>query len=259
MSRQQRSFVYASIPVVTLAFGSVLLAAVCVGCMSSEPKGIAPASPAATTVKLDFEHQPLPEIPLPNDIATVYDATSPTRRRINASMIAATGFERGTRERLDELDGWSVFGPITIPFSGPLDVESIRAGHRDVHYDPTNNVVYLINVDRQSPDFGKLQVLDLGNGNYPLTLKDRNRFWDNDARAGLVSLVFDEVDEDTNHNGVLDPGEDTDGDGVLDKPNYFPGSHPSWDDPAARTDALTNFYERETNTLILRPGEPLHA
>jgi hypothetical protein len=264
MSSKHIDFVHGLMTAERLAVGIALLAAVGAGCMSSAPEGIAPSAPAATTVKLDFEHQPLPEIPLPNDIATVIDTSSPTRRRINASMIAATGFERGTRERLDELDGWSIFSPITIPFSGPLDVNSIRAGHRDVHYDPTNNVVYLINIDRQSPEFGKLQPLDLGNGNYPLALKDRNRFWDNDPRAGLVSLMFDEIDEDTNHNGVLDPGEDTDGDGVLDKPNYFPGSQPPSydptkpDDPAARTDALVNFYERETNTLILRPVVPLH-
>ena len=234
-----------------------LLVLLAPGCLSSSPDPVASSQPAATTVKVDFFHLPLPEMPLPNDLATVYDASSPTLRRINASMIAKTGFERLTRERLDELDGWSVFGPITIPFTGPLDVESIRAGHRDVHYNSSNAVVYLINVDRHSPDFGKSEPLDLGNGNYPLALKDRNRFWDNDPRAGLVSLVFDEVDEDVNGNGVLDPGEDTDGDGVLDKPNYFPSSHPAATDIAGRADALTSFYERETNTLIVRAVRPL--
>jgi hypothetical protein len=233
------------------------LAVLIAGCISSEPEAVAPAPRAATTVKLDFLHKPLPEIPLPNDIATVYDASSATSRRVNASMVAPTGFERRTRERLDQLDGWGVFQAITVPFTGPLDVGSILAGHRDVDYDTRNDVVYLINIDRGSPEFGKVHPLDVGNGNYPVTLKDRNRFWDNDTRAGLVSMLFDEVDEDTNGNGVLDPGEDTDGDGVLDKPNYLPGSHPSADDPAARTDALMSFYESETNTLIVRPMEPL--
>ncbi len=239
-------------------FGFVLLALSLVQCTSSAPEGVATAPRAATTVKLDFLHQPLPEIPLPNDIATVYDASSATQRRINASMVAPTGFEQSTRRLIDSLDGWGTFQPITIPFTGPIDVNSVIAGHRDEHYDLANDVVYVINIDRRSPDFGKPVYLDVGNGNYPVTLESRSGFWDNDARAGIMSLVFEEVDEDTNHNGVLDPGEDTDADGVLDKPNYLPGRHPAADDLAGRADASMSFYERETNTLILRPMEPMH-
>ena len=53
------------------------------GCLSEEPEGLAPAAKAETTVKLDFFHRPLPEIPLPNDIATRYDPTSATGRRVS--------------------------------------------------------------------------------------------------------------------------------------------------------------------------------
>src|SRR5690606_31037809 len=82
------------------AAAAALAAALAAGCLSSEPEGLYPAEPAATTVKMDFFHRPLPEIPLPNDIATRPDETSPTGIRINASMLAPTGWERTTRELL---------------------------------------------------------------------------------------------------------------------------------------------------------------
>ena len=226
-------------------------------CESNKASSTSNGPHSATTVKYDFFHKPLPEIPLPNDIATVFDATSATRRRVNASMIAPTFYERRTRELIDKLDGWGVFQPISIPFTGPLDINSILAGHRDPDYNPANDVVYLINIDPSSPEFGKQHPLDVGNGNYPVVLEDRYRYWDNDSRGGTMSILYEEVDEDANHNGQLDPGEDTDADGILDQPNYLPGPRPAADDLPARADALMSFYERETNTLIVRPLKPL--
>ena len=226
-------------------------------CLSPEPTGIARSQPAATTVKMDMLHRPLPEIPLPNDIATRADPTSPTGRRINASKIAPTVFESRTRELIDTLDGWGVLQPIAIPFTGPLDVQSILDGHRDPDYDTSNDVIYLVNVDRKSPEFGRLHHLDFGQGNYPVILEDRDEYGKNDPRAHTLSLLYEETDEDTNGNGVLDPGEDTDADGVLDVANYLPGANPDPDDLAARADALMTFYERETNTVIAVPLVPL--
>jgi hypothetical protein len=239
----------------TLALGPAVLSLT--GCLADEPQGLAKAPPAATTVKFDFLHRPLPEIPLPNDIATRYDATSPTGRRINASLIAPSGFERSTRALIDEVDGWGVYQAISIPFTGPLDVESILAGHRDVDYAPENDVVLLVNVDPDSPAFGEAMPLDVGNGNHPVVLEQIEGYWKNDPRGFTMSLFFDEADEDENGNGRLDEGEDTDADGVLDRPNYLPGANPARDDLAARADALMSFYDRETNTLIARPMEPL--
>lgn len=226
-------------------------------CFSGAPEGLAPAQPAATTVAFDLFHRPLPEIPLPNDIATRFDPSSATKLRINASMIAPTQMEARVRRKIDGLDGWGVLQPITIPFTGPLDVNSILAGHRDADYDLSNDVIYLINVERGSPNFGKAQHLDLGNGNYPVVLEEITRYWKNDPRGNTLSLLFEEVDEDTNGNGVLDPGEDTDSDGLLDKPNYLPGHNPAQSDLAARADALMTFYDRQTNTLIANALVPL--
>lgn len=255
-------------------------------CLSSPPDLLVAAPPARTTVKYDFLHKPLPEIPLPNDIATRYDPTSATKRRVNASMIADTVLESRLRELIDDLDGWGVNMPITIPFTGPLKIESILEAHRDPTYDFADDVIYLIDVDPNSPERGTLRALDVGEGNYPAILEDMNGYWKNDPRGFTNNLFFDEADEDLNGNGVLDDGEDlngngildededlngngvldppedTDGDGVLDVPNYLPASmdpskRPARDDLAGRADALMTFYERETNTLIVRPMEPL--
>jgi hypothetical protein len=226
------------------------------GC-APPPDGLLVAKPARTTVKMDFFHKPLPEIALPNDIATRYDASSPTGRRINASMLAPTQYERRTRELLDEIDGWGVLQPITIPFTGALDIASLIAGHRDADYDLSNDRVYLINIDPDSSDFGRAHHLDMGNGNYPVVLEKRDLYWKNDPRGDSLSLTFEEADEDKNGNGRLDAGEDSDLDGLLDVPNYLPGHQPAADDLAARSDALMTFYERQTHTLIVRPLVPL--
>ena len=256
------------------------LAATAVGC-SPAPEGLADAQPARTTVKMDLFHKPLPEIPLPNDLATRYDETSATGRRINASMITPTAMEAGLRRSIDQLDGFGLFGAITIPFTGPIDVSTVLAAHRDPYYDLADDVVYLVNIDRDSARFGELYPLDFGNGNYPAVLESRDVYGKNDPREDLLSLSFEEVSEDANHNGqldpgedangngTLDPGEDADGDGeldppedtdcdnLLDAPNYLPGSQPAWDDLAGRADALMTFYEKQTNTLIARPMMPL--
>lgn len=227
------------------------------GCSATEPQGLYPSSDAATTVKFDFFHRPIPEIPLPNDLATRVDRTSATGLRINASLVAPTGFEARLRELIADLDGWGVMQPIAIPFTGPLDVQSILDGHRDPDYDLANDVLYLVNVDPDSPELGRVHHLDLGQGNYPVVLEQQSGYGPNDPRVDTLSLLFEEAEEDLDGDGVLDPEEDTDADGVLDAPNYLPGVDPAADDLAARADALMTFYERETNTLLAMPLVPL--
>ncbi|MBI4704425.1 MAG: hypothetical protein HY744_25260 [Deltaproteobacteria bacterium] len=260
--------------------GTLLVAWAAFAC-SPAPEGLAPAAPARTTVKMDFFHKPLPEIALPNDVATRYDPSSATRRRINASMLAPTAFESQVRQMIDQLDGWGVFQPISVPFTGPLDVRSIVLAHRDADYDLSDDVIFLVNIDRASPHFGRIHYLDLGGGNYPVVLEKRDNYGPHDPRGDSISIVFEEVSEDHNRNGVLDAGEDLDGDGVLDPgedlngngvldppedtdadgmldlANYLPGEHPAPDDLAGRADALMTFYERTTDTLIARPMVPL--
>ena len=232
------------------------------GCLSIAPEGIGLASEANVTVKYDMLHKPLPDIPLPNDIATRYDPDSATHRRLNASMVAPTALESHVRSKIDELDGWGMMQPIVIPFTGEIDVTSILERHRDVDYDPSDDVIYLIDITPSSPEYGTFKMLDLGQGNYPLAAENRERYFDHDPRVETLTIWLEEIDEDLNRNGALDPGEDTDGDGVLDRPNYLPEfqdpeRHPPLDDLAARYDATMTFYERETNTLIAIPVVPL--
>ncbi|MBC8067771.1 MAG: hypothetical protein IAG13_05500, partial [Deltaproteobacteria bacterium] len=249
------------------------------GC--GEPEGLMRAEPAAVTVKFDFDHRPLPDIPLPNDIATRHDPASPTGLRINASMLASTGYEQRTRALIDGLDGWGVYQPITIPFTGPIDVVGVRERHDDADYALGDDAVYLVNVDTDSQEYGRVHHLDIGNGNYPIVLERLDNYGDNDPRGWSINLVYDEEDEDKNDNGRIDPSEDenrdgvlqaeedrngngvldlsedSDADGVLDRPNYFPGRAPARSDLAGRADALMSFYESETNTLVVQPMVPL--
>ena len=67
-------------------------------CLSEEPTFLALADDGdGPVVKFDVFHKPFPEIPLPNDFATRYDETSPTKRRLNASILA--GPTRWEQER----------------------------------------------------------------------------------------------------------------------------------------------------------------
>jgi hypothetical protein len=205
-------------------------------------------------VRVDWDHEPLADIPFPNDLATRTDPQSPTGLRLNVPLAARNGFESEARARLDELSGFGVYSPISVAFSEPLDLENIAARHRD---DPSygtarldDDAMLVLNVDPDSPGYGEAVELDLGEGRFPMIAADPARYFANDTRFESPSLVFDTVDEDINANGVLDWGEDTDNDGILDAPNVFPeGGEP-------RADLLT-WYERATDTLIARPVVPL--
>lgn len=215
-------------------------------CESASPAGLAP-TPAGTGARVNFDtaHRPLPEIPLPNDFATRFDATSPTKRRINASLVAPTEWERKTRTNLDAIDGWGTLAPISVSFDAPLDVTNILARHAD-RYEPKNDVMLVVDITPGSPDRCKPMPIDLGQNLFPVTLDD-NVNYPADPRAKLSQLVFEETEEDLNGNGALDPGEDTDMDGVLD--------HPQARNPDDGT--LITFYESETHTLIAKPVLPL--
>jgi len=227
-------------------------------CVEPAAEGLAPAKSAATTVVMDFFHRPLPNIPLPNDLATRYDASSSTGRRLNASEMAPTFFERLTREMVDEMDGWGIFAPISVPFSAAIDPADIVTHHHE-NDGLDDDVVYVIDVTRGSPGFGSVVEVDIGQGNFPVVLERLDSFWEADPRGDTNTLLFEEHDEDDNGNGALDPGEDDDLDGRLDKPNYLPGvtKKHSEMDLAERADALMTFYERETDTLLMRPLRPL--
>ncbi len=219
------------------------------GCTpDAAPDGVQRATkyPGGPTITFDLTKKPIPDLPLPNDVATISDPTSRTGLRLNVSAVAPTSIERHLREKLSTLEGWGTFAPISIPFDKPLDVEDIKKRHQDDDYDFQDDTVYLVNLATGVP-----VPLDLG-GNFPVTLKETARYWPNDPLGSESNLLFETREEDRNGNGRLDPGEDTDFDGVLDHPN-FPGRKR----PDNGVDGLLGFFESETNTLLLRPMLPL--
>jgi hypothetical protein len=204
------------------------------------------------TVVFDPTRRPIAELPLPNDFATWPDPSSRTGRRLNASLVAPTAIERRARGQLDRLEGWGTFAPISIPFDAPLDTADLAARHAGDDYELSNDAVYLVAITPGSPHYGVPVPLDVGAGNYPATLKQLGRYWPNDPQANEGNLLFETREEDLNGNGVLDPGEDTDFDGVLDHPNFQGRAR-----PADGATGLLTAYESETRTLLLRPMIPL--
>jgi len=205
-------------------------------------------------VSVDWEHKPLPDLPFPNDLATRVDAGSPTGLRVNISEVGVTQYETEARQKFNELSGFGIYAPITVGFNAPLDLDIIAAAHRD---DPKlgfdqfgDDLFFVIDVNPDSPDYLQPVELDVGHGRFPMDVPDADRYFPNDPRSESPTLVFETYDEDINGNGVLDWGEDTDNDGVLDKPNVYPEGGDPRDD-------LLGWYERETNTLLLRPVVPL--
>lgn len=228
----------------SLPFAALVLVT---ACAAPEGKGLmlTPVGSGAL-VKFDPYARPLPEVPLPNDFATRFDATSPTKRRVNASMLAPTKWERGTREEIDKLDGWGTYQTITVGFQKTLDLQNIARRHQGDDYDPADDVAYLIDITPDSPDFCERVPLDVGEGNFP-TVLERKEYFNNDRDS--EQLPFEDREEDANRNGKLDLGEDLDMDGVLDHPNVLT--------PGQSAFETMEWYERETNTLLLKPVLPL--
>jgi hypothetical protein len=200
-------------------------------------------------ILIDWDAEPLPELPFPNDLATRPDPTSPTGLRLNFSEMAATEVERRARRKVNELPGFGIFAPISVRFEQPLDLDNIAQRHVD-DYDTSDDAFFIIDVTPGSPTWGQPVELDVGHGRFPGDLFGTDAYFPNDPRAWTPSLLYELEEEDLNGNGVLDPGEDTDYDGVLDHPNVYPkGGDPRLD--------LMTWYERESDTLIFRPVVPM--
>ncbi len=220
-----------------------------VGCSGGDPVDMAPPSPVTSShgprIVWDLGVRPLPTVPLPNDIATSPDPDSPTGLRINASLVAPTSYEARLREGFSEMDGWGTYMPLTVSFDEDLDQDNlIRRMRNDDHAFP-DDAVYLVNLRTGVP-----VPLDMGDGNIVYTARNRDGYYPNDPRGGQSNLLLETVDEDVNRNGVMDPGEDTNFDGVLNRAAVWPPRSDA-------NDNLTTWWEPDSRTLILRPLLPL--
>jgi hypothetical protein len=236
---------------VSVALAALALAA-CDG--GGLPQSIGPTPQGdGPRVRWDLNARPLPEIPLPNDVATRPDPTSPTGRRINASFIASTELESRVRAEFGDLDGWGTYAPITVAFDAPIDVNDLLArqgGERFASADFQQHAVYVVDLETGAP-----VPLDLNGGNFHYGIENVHGYYANDPRDGEEQIFFESIEEDVNGNGEMDPGEDTDFDGVLDHPNTLDGRRGA--DALATYDRGLWFYERQTNTLFLRPIVPM--
>lgn len=228
----------------------ILVATACAGPaegLRATPQGTGPM------VVVDWDAEPLPEVPFPNDLSTKTDPTTRTGLRVNIPLDAPTHHEDETRRKLNELDGFGVYGAIQVQFDAPLDIDAILAAHPDDFHRAEafdDDLLLVIDVTEGSPTYGQPVPLDLGHGRYPYDAFDVNRYFANDPKAGHPALIFDTIDEDVNDNGELDPGEDLDDDGLLDIPNVWPPGGDIFED-------LLTFYDLQSNTLIARPAVPM--
>ncbi|MDB4933967.1 MAG: hypothetical protein JWP87_939 [Labilithrix sp.] len=207
-------------------------------------------------VKFDVAHRPLPEVPLPNDLATFADPTSRTGRRINVSLVAPTFMERNAREDFTSMEGWGISSPISVAFDraagadpreAAIDLEDVASRMQGDEHDLSNDPFYIVNLTTGLPVF-----VDVGNGYYPVTLRDPFRYFPNDPKAGESNLAFETVEEGLGlPQSAYRPDLDNDFDGVLDHPNTLGTKG------IAGVDNLLTWYERETDTLIMRPVVPL--
>jgi len=172
----------------------------------------------------DLDARPFPDVPFPNNIATRLDPSSPTGRRVNVSMIAPTRLETRVRQKINRLSGFGIYSPISVSFEAPLDIGSIIERHKN-NDDIRDDAVLLINLNKGSAEYGRAAAIDMGKGNFPLTLERRDNYFENDPYFSASTIVY----PDTN-------------------------TYPTGADPDKN---MLTFYERETNTLVIRPVVPL--
>ncbi|HUT54486.1 MAG TPA: hypothetical protein VM658_13940 [bacterium] len=228
---------------------------------NNPPEGLAETpGGAGPVIKFDLDARPFPEIPFPNDLAARVDKSSPTGLRLNVSLNAPTELERDLRAKIDTLTGFGTFGSVTISFDRPIDINIIIQRHQQ-NDDFNDDAVLLINMNPRSPNYAKAVPLDMGKGNFPLQLERNDNYFSYDPRVNASNLFLETYDEDANGNHLFDPGIDidTDFDGIFDRPNVFSNGAwgPNAGDAWSSYHDLVDFYERETNTLIMRPVLPL--
>jgi hypothetical protein len=245
---------------------------------------------SGATVRYELYAEPHSAIPFPNDTLSFPDPTSRTGVRLNLQVTAPTQIERRIHEQLNLLEGWGTYAPITVSFDPPLDesdasavgaarltapaldLDNLRRRHQVDDFEFDDDAVYVVNLETGIP-----VPLDLGSGSFSSALRDLARYGPNDPRATEPNLLWETADETADpatgradaSRSEYEPGFDTDFDGVLDRPNL--GDQAACanqiqlkldevsQDVRDRciADNLLNWYERETDTLIVRPLLPL--
>src|SRR5262245_42432367 len=207
-------------PAMVATVAAVVLGAACG--VDTIPSGLR-ATPEGNgpTVKFDTAHRPLPEVPLPNDVATFADPTSRTGRRLNVSLVAPTSFERRAREDFSTMEGWGVSAPITVAFERPdgvaetepaIDLDDFAGRMQRADHDFSDDPIYVVNLSAGLPVF-----LEAGHGYFPVTVRDPFKYFPLDPKASEGNLIFETIEEGAGlPQSAYRPELDRDFDGILD-------------------------------------------
>lgn len=125
------------------------------------------------------DEEPVPLIPFPCDIMAKADHRTPSGMRVNVPESGETEVLREIRKNLNELDGFTTFGRITVSFSDPIDLETI-----------SNETVFLINVDEKSDAYGELVALDFGYGYFPISINGPLELYPYDPYKDADNIIF---------------------------------------------------------------------
>ena len=101
-------------------------------------------------------------------------------------------------------------------------------------------------------------LLDASSGNFPRPIHDLGNYYPNDPRVTEQNILLETAEEGAGlAQGNYTPALDTDFDGVLDHPDTLSTLLRPGGGTVHGVDDLLGFYERQTDTLILRPVIPL--
>ncbi len=163
-----------------LVLSALVLSATLAACTATEERGLHATDIPGTTFGPSVVFEPLaepnPEIPFPNDLATAISADGGSH--ISVRRRGVTDFERRYRHHLNEVPGFSGMSPITIRFSGPLDLSTV-----------TDESVLVVNIEPGSQRFGEVIPLDLGRGWFPHRANS-TQYFPNDPLAKFDSFVL---------------------------------------------------------------------
>jgi hypothetical protein len=98
-------------------------------------------------------------------------------------MIAPTYLERSVRSKVDRLNGFGIYAPISVRFNATLDIGDIIKRHQG-NRSFQDDAVYLICLNPASSKYGKPVLLDMGRGNFPVKLEKTSNYFDFDPHAG---------------------------------------------------------------------------
>lgn len=123
--------------------------------------------------------EPVPLIPFPCDIMAKADHRTPSGMKVNVPESGATKTLRGIRKSLNELDGFTTYGRLTVSFSDPIDLETV-----------SNETVFLINIDEKSDAYGEIAALDFGYGYFPVSINGSLGLYPYDPYRDADNIIF---------------------------------------------------------------------